>query len=184
MGRPGLLEFVVYALVLTGAAGWVYALPPFTRDAGEPVQTATIEPTSASSSDSVSSEQSSTPENVGNEDGEAGEEPTVKPAQAQTAAASGPDAQPDLDPDAQPELDPDAQPDEQPELDPQANLLVVTARSLNMRSEPDAGSALVGNYPRGALVEEMDVSGNWVLVRADDGTTGWMYTGYLGEPEN
>ena len=68
--------------------------------------------------------------------------------------------------------------------DPRPNLLVVTARSLNMRAEPNAGSALVGNYPRGAVVEKLAVSGNWVNVRTEDDTTGWMYAGYLGAAED
>lgn len=156
MGRPGLLEFVVYALVLTTAAGWVYALPPFTHKPGDPVQTAAIEPTSAQD------EQTGKLTEIRNEDSDAAAAPAAGPAQAATGS----------------------EPDEQPDLGRQANLLVVTARSLNMRSEPNAGSRLVGNYPRGALVEEMDVSGNWVLVRAEDDTTGWMYTAYLGKPEN
>lgn len=68
--------------------------------------------------------------------------------------------------------------------DPQPHLLVVTARSLNMRSEPNAGSALVGSYPRGAVVEKLAISGNWVHVRTEDDTTGWMYAGYLGAAED
>jgi uncharacterized protein YgiM (DUF1202 family) len=73
--------------------------------------------------------------------------------------------------------------DNEPRPDPPPNLLVVTARSLNMRSEPNAGSALVGSYPRGALVEEVEKTGNWVLVRTEDKVTGWMYAGYLGSPD-
>lgn len=68
--------------------------------------------------------------------------------------------------------------------DPRPKLLVVTARSLNMRAEPNAGSALVGSYPRGAVVEKLDTSGNWVHVRTEDDTTGWMYAGYLGAAED
>lgn len=68
--------------------------------------------------------------------------------------------------------------------DPRPSLLVVTARSLNMRAEPNAGSALVGNYPRGAVVEKLETSGNWIHVRAEDDTTGWMYAGYLGAAED
>jgi SH3-like domain-containing protein len=131
MARPGLLEFVVYALVLAIAAGWVYALPPFTHEPGKPR------------------------------------------SQIQAAATSG-----SSEPAGQvPAKDPEAT----ASVTPPAKLMVVTAKSLNMRSRPDARSALVGSYPRGALVEPVETSGNWVRVRtvADD-STGWMYAAYLG----
>ena len=73
-----------------------------------------------------------------------------------------------------------AQPVEPAGGDPNANLLVVTAKSLNMRSSPNAGSDLVRNLPRGTRVQRLEIRGNWVLVRADDDTMGWMYAGYLG----
>ena len=131
MARPGLLEFVVYALVLAIAAGWVYGLPPFTHEPGKPR------------------------------------------FQIQAAAPSG-SSEP-----AAPvsEIAPEAT----ASVTPPVKLMVVTAKSLNMRSRPDARSALVGSYPRGALVEPVETSGNWVRVRtvADD-STGWMYAAYLG----
>jgi uncharacterized protein YgiM (DUF1202 family) len=151
MERPGLVELAVYALLLTGAAGWVYALPPFTYERGARMQVADVQPASGEAqADEPSTETASASRAIG--------EPTV--AQSQTiepAAAAVPD--------------------------PQREVLVVTARSLNMRSEPNAGSALVGSYPRGARVEQVEKTGNWILVRTEDRTTGWMYAGYLGSAE-
>jgi uncharacterized protein YgiM (DUF1202 family) len=131
MARPGLLEFVVYALVLAIAAGWVYALPPFTYEPGKP------RPRIQAAAPSGSSE-------------------PAAPVSGKTPEATA-------------------------SVTPSAKLMVVTAKSLNMRSRPDARSELVGSYPRGALVEPVETSGNWVRVRtvADD-STGWMYAAYLG----
>lgn len=160
MERPGLLEFAVYALVLSVAAAWVYALPPFTRDPAS-VQVADIQPTSSTSSADSENGQSETPTEAGGDDSAAAEEPPA----AERQAAS-------------------AEPSEQPQREPQRPLLVVTARSLNMRAEPNANSALVGNYPNGALVEPVETSGNWVRVRTlEDGSVGWMYASYLGDAE-
>jgi hypothetical protein len=157
--RPGLLEFAVYALVLSVAAAWVYALPPFARDPS--VQVADIQPTSSISSAEPGNGQSETPAEPISSDGAAADEPSATERQAASA-----------------------EPGEQPRRDPQRPLLMVTARSLNMRAEPNAQSALVGNYPRGALVEPVETSGNWVRVRTlADASVGWMYASYLGDAE-
>jgi uncharacterized protein YgiM (DUF1202 family) len=148
MERPGLLELAVYALLLTGAAGWVYALPPFTHEPGARIEVADIRPASG--------------EAQAQEPG--GETASLALAIGEPTIVRSPSAA-----------------DPEPRPDPQPNLLVVTARSLNMRSEPNAGSALVGSYPRGARVEQMEKTGNWILVRTEDKVTGWMYAGYLGE---
>jgi uncharacterized protein YgiM (DUF1202 family) len=156
MERPGLLELAVYALLLTGAAGWVYALPPFTHEPGARMQVADIQPAS----------------------GEAqAEEPSAETASVSRAIGEPPVAQTQ-----QPRRQP-RRTRREPRPDPQPNLLVVTARSLNMRSEPNAGSALVGSYPRGARVEQVEKTGNWILVRTEDKVTGWMYAGYLGSAD-
>lgn len=149
MERPGLLEFAIYALVLTAAAGWIYALPPFTVEPG--TRSAAIAPASA-------------PVEAVTQTGSI----TIV---STPAVETGPGAAQD--------------PETEPNLDPHPNLLVVTARSLNMRSEPNAGSDLVGSFPRGALLKPVETSGNWVLVRTvDDASTGWMYAGYLGEADS
>ena len=154
MERPGLLEFAIYALVLTAAAGWIYALPPFTVEPG--TRSAAIAPASAPV-------ESGGPEAVA----ETGSITIVSASSAEAAPAAAQD------------------PEEEANLDPRPNLLVVTARSLNMRSEPNAGSELVGSFPRGALLEPVETSGNWVLVRSvDDAATGWMYAGYLGAADS
>jgi len=159
MERPGLLEFAVYALVLAGAGGWVYALPPFTHEPDRS-QSAEVRPVAATASSPA--EQS--------ESGSSSEERTLSGEQApvtktvnSTASAATPE------------------PDDQTRLDPKPNLLVVTATRLNMRSAPHSRSQLVGSYPRGAVVEEVSTSGNWVLVRTvEDDSIGWMYAGHLG----
>lgn len=135
MARPGLLEFVVYALVLAIAAGWVYALPPFTREPGKP--RFQIQAAAPSGSSELA-------------------RPAAEKASEATASVT-----------------------------PPVKLMVVTAKNLNMRSRPDARSELVGSYPRGALVEPVETSGNWVRVRtvADD-ETGWMYAAYLGAADS
>ena len=159
MERPGLLEFLVYALVLSVAAAWVYALPPFIRDPAVQVAdsqaTASISP---AASDNAESEISTEPTSS---DSAAADEPSVTERQAASA-----------------------EPSEQPRRDPQRPLLVVTATSLNMRAEPNAQSALVGSFPRGALVEPVETSGNWVRVRTlEDSSVGWMYASYLGDAD-
>ena len=159
MERPGLLEFAVYALVLSVAAAWVYALPPFSHD--PTVQVADSQPTSSTSPASPENGESETPTEPTGSDSAAADEPSVTEPQAASA-----------------------EPSEQPRSDPQRPLLVVTARSLNMRAEPNANSALVGNYPNGALVEPVETSGNWVRVRTlEDGSVGWMYASYLGDAD-
>lgn len=148
MERPGLLELAGYALVIAIAAGWVYALPPFTHDPGKARSARGSPAGTATSSRSGGSERDGTVAEVGSQDNAAA---VGSPAPAPQAVA------------------------------PRPNLLVVTANSLNMRSEPDARSALVGSYPRGALVEQVEVRGNWVRVRTvADNSTGWMYATYLG----
>lgn len=158
MERPGLIELAVYALVLTGAAGWVYALPPFTHEPGDRMQVSDVEPTSGEAQAQESG-------------AESGAEPKAETASVSRAIG---------EPLVARTRSVAANPDDELRPDPRPNLLVVTARSLNMRSEPDAGSALVGNYPRGARVEQVDKNGNWILVRTEDDVTGWMYSGYLG----
>lgn len=166
MERPGFLEYVVYALVLAVVGGWVYAVPPFDYESVKWVRSAPVQPHSATrpTSAALSGEQENTPavtdadpENRAEDNGE-----------AESASVPEPDGEPE------------GEPEVEPRPDPRPELLVVTARSLNMRARPDAGSALVGNYPRGALVEELETSGNWVRVRTDDDRTGWMYSAYLG----
>ena len=152
MERPGLLEFAVYALVLAAFAGWVYALPPFTYLPARQ-DTAQIQPADAAATDTAGDDTATVIAASGEETAEA-DTPAVTP----TAAPS--------------------QPGEEPATEAEPDLLVVTARSLNMRSEPNARSKLLGSYQRGSLVEKVETSGNWVRVRSGD-ETGWMYAGYL-----
>jgi hypothetical protein len=164
MERPGLLEFAVYALVLAGAGGWVYALPPFThepdRSQSAEVQPAEVQPVAATASSSAEQPESASSSEQRTLSGE--QAPVTKSVKT-TASAATPE------------------PDDQTRLDPKPNLLVVTATRLNMRSAPHARSQLVGSYARGAVVEEVSTNGNWVLVRTvEDDSMGWMYAGHLG----
>lgn len=162
MERPGFLELAVYALVLAVVGGWVYAVPPFDYEPVNWVRSAPLQPDAAArpTSAALSVEQETSPA-LGDADLDNSAEDGSEPDSASESARA-------------------PEPDGEPRPDPRPDLLVVTARSLNMRARPDAGSALVGNYPRGALVEELETSGNWVRVRTDDDRTGWMYSAYLG----
>jgi hypothetical protein len=179
MERPGLLEIGVYVLVLVGAAGWVYGLPPFDFEPGSS-RHGEVRPLAATTaSDPASSEGEAASEQA------ASAQPTPEASQATSQDTSATTSQGMSQDVAQNSSDRIASPpdeaDEQPRLDRQSNLLMVTATRLNMRSEPNANSALVGSYSRGALVEELSTSGNWVLVRTvEDESTGWMYAGFLG----
>jgi hypothetical protein len=189
MERPGLLEIGVYMLVLAGAASWVYGLPPFDYEPGSArhgevrplAATTTSDP--AESEDETASGQTASGQTASEQS--ASGQPSPEASQAASQDTFETDSQ-DMSQDiAQNSSDRIASPpdeaDEQPRLDRQSNLLMVTATRLNMRSEPNANSALVGSYSRGALVEELSTSGNWVLVRTvEDESTGWMYAGFLG----
>jgi hypothetical protein len=199
MERPGLLEIGVYMLVLAGAASWVYGLPPFDYEPGSArhgevrplAATTTSDPAESedetasgqTASGQTASEQSASEQSASEQS--ASEQPSPEASQAasqDTFETVSQDMSQDV---AQNSSDRIASPpdeaDEQPRLDRQSNLLMVTATRLNMRSEPNANSALVGSYSRGALVEELSTSGNWVLVRTvEDESTGWMYAGFLG----
>jgi uncharacterized protein YgiM (DUF1202 family) len=166
MERPGLLEFAVYGLVIGGIAWWVFALPPFAHDPGSS-RPADLRPVAAgaTSGSAEPSEAEPSPSDTAAQSSE--ENSDVGQAAPASEAESPQSAQ--------------TQPDEQPRLDPQPSLLVVTATRLNMRSQPNSSSPLVGSYPRGALVEEVTTQGNWVLVRTiEDNSIGWMYAGHLG----
>jgi hypothetical protein len=175
MERPGLLEIGVYVLVLAGAASWVYGLPPFDYEPGSARYGEVSPLASTTASEPAQSEDES--EAAGERPSPQSSEPASQDSSPNVARdTSQPIANQDIA--SQPD---EQQPDEQPRLDRQSNLLMVTATRLNMRSEPNANSALVGSYSRGALVEELSTSGNWVLVRTvEDESTGWMYAGFLG----
>ena len=60
----------------------------------------------------------------------------------------------------------------------------VTAYRLNVRQEPVAGSHILAVLARGELVEILDRSGDWLLVRRppqaySDFFQGWVYGAYL-----
>jgi hypothetical protein len=170
MERPGLLEIGVYVLVLAGAASWVYGLPPFDYEPGSS-RHGEVRPLAATTaSDPAQSEDEAASEQA------ASAQPSPEAPQAASQASQDVAQTSSQDIATQPD-----EADDQPRLDRQSNLLMVTATRLNMRAEPNANSALVGSYARGALVEELTTSGNWVLVRTvEDESTGWMYAGFLG----
>lgn len=65
---------------------------------------------------------------------------------------------------------------------PPEPLLIVEAEALNLRAGPSTSAAVMRALPRGTAVAERARSGNWVEVRAGDGTVGWMSARYLREP--
>ena len=59
---------------------------------------------------------------------------------------------------------------------------LVRANNLQLRSAPDAGSALLGTIQRGeVLLQLAPKEKGWIYVRDQRGVEGWVYADYLGE---
>lgn len=59
---------------------------------------------------------------------------------------------------------------------------LVQANNLQLRSAPDAASALLGTIQRGeALLQLAPEEKGWIYVRDQRGVEGWVYADYLGE---
>jgi SH3-like domain-containing protein len=56
---------------------------------------------------------------------------------------------------------------------------VVTATSLNIRSEPSTKGSIVTKAAKGAKLEVMGEEGEWYKVKTPDGKTGWASKSYL-----
>jgi polysaccharide export outer membrane protein/exopolysaccharide production protein ExoF len=61
----------------------------------------------------------------------------------------------------------------------EAQTLVVTASSLNIRAKPQLTSGVIGVYERGVVVKVLEVGEGWFRVEAPDGTSGWMSADHL-----
>ena len=55
----------------------------------------------------------------------------------------------------------------------------MTARPLNVRTEPSGDAAVLGKLMRDAEVTVQRESGDWVQVLSDDGIGGWVSAKYL-----
>jgi micrococcal nuclease len=55
----------------------------------------------------------------------------------------------------------------------------VEAERLNIRAEPSAQSAVIGQLERGAVIDATGIEGNWIAIISPDGTTGWVHADYL-----
>lgn len=56
---------------------------------------------------------------------------------------------------------------------------VVRSAIAPLLAEPRASASQVSQRLAGHLVTALEVSGNWVRVRGEDGYEGWVHTGYL-----
>ncbi|MCW5713698.1 MAG: SH3 domain-containing protein [Bauldia sp.] len=102
------------------------------------------------------------------------------------AALSGTEYRPSLyqAPDVQPRLDQGMTSTASRSDTPPEPLLIVDTEALNLRAGPSTASAVLRALPRGTAVAEGVRNGNWVEVRTEDGTVGWMSVRYLREPAN
>lgn len=62
---------------------------------------------------------------------------------------------------------------------PRKQIFYVTATSLNVRAQPDGGSAILLAAPRGTAVVGVSRSDDWIEVELTNGSTGWMSAQYL-----
>lgn len=56
---------------------------------------------------------------------------------------------------------------------------IVTGDRVNMRAGPGTGFEVVGQLVAGQRTEVLGAEGNWLRVRGEDGTEGWMSARYL-----
>lgn len=54
-------------------------------------------------------------------------------------------------------------------------VIVISEKSVNMRSEPDTKSAVVADIERGVVMTKLVTKGKWTQVRHSGGTTGWIF---------
>ncbi len=56
------------------------------------------------------------------------------------------------------------------------NTVIVNAKSkVNLRSGPSTKNAIVANIERGVVLLKITSKGNWIKVRHNSGTEGWIY---------
>jgi SH3 domain protein len=73
----------------------------------------------------------------------------------------------------------ESQPDVAPQTTELPRRYVSDKLVLNVLAEPDSASARVATIETGDAVREIEVSGNYVRVRLDDGREGWVGASYL-----
>ena len=64
-----------------------------------------------------------------------------------------------------------------------SEVVVVSAESLNMRSEPESDAYKVGRLLKGDKVTVIEKTEFWVKVKTDDGKTGWISSDYVKTSE-
>ena len=64
-----------------------------------------------------------------------------------------------------------------------SEVVVVSAESLNMRSEPESDAYKVGRLLKGDKVTVIEKTEFWVKVKTDDGKTGWISSDYVETSE-
>ena len=64
-----------------------------------------------------------------------------------------------------------------------SEVVVVSAESLNMRSEPESDADKVGKLLKGDKVTVIEKTEFWVKVKTDDGKTGWISSDYVETSE-
>lgn len=58
--------------------------------------------------------------------------------------------------------------------------VIVTAdKSINMRTEPSTGAAIVADVERGVVMVKLAEKDKWTQVRHSSGTVGWIYSPLL-----
>jgi hypothetical protein len=60
-----------------------------------------------------------------------------------------------------------------------ADVLYVTATSLNVRAQPTTSSTVVATLPRGSRVRATGVDGVWLLIDLEGGRAGWIRSDYV-----
>jgi len=71
----------------------------------------------------------------------------------------------------------------EPPPPPPPKLAVVSSNNASLREGPGKRDRRMKNVPRKAKVEVVEVMGEWIKVKVQDGTVGWMHEGTLILPE-
>lgn len=58
-------------------------------------------------------------------------------------------------------------------------VIIISAKSVNMRAEPSTASAVVADVERGVVLTRLTRKEQWTQVRHSSGTTGWIFNTLL-----
>ncbi len=61
--------------------------------------------------------------------------------------------------------------------------VIVKANSANLRSEPKKDSAAVATVKYGVIFTPVEKKGDWLKVKHEDGTSGWMLNSLVWPPD-